>query len=71
MRADHLDYFTLLRLAVGEMHDIERGRARRHVARCSRCLEGLEAMQLLDKLLKELGPTLLEPLSEQFAKRGQ
>ncbi len=24
-------------------------------------------MRLLDKLLKELGPTLLEPLSEQFA----
>lgn len=66
----HLDEFSLLRYAAGDMNDIERGGARRHLAVCAECRTSLAAMERLDGILTELGPELLTPLETEELPAG-
>lgn len=50
----HLDEFTLLRFVAGDLDDLEKRRAERHLERCSACRRELQETERLDEELKEL-----------------
>ncbi|MCK6684101.1 MAG: hypothetical protein L6R30_16995 [Thermoanaerobaculia bacterium] len=57
----HMDEFSLLRFAAGDMNDIERVHARRHLNACEDCQRALVSMERIDGILTDLGPDLLVP----------
>lgn len=58
---NHLDELALLRIAAGDLDELDARRAERHLRSCAPCREGLQAAEVLDESLRALGPRLVEP----------